>query len=113
VTQWTEAFKSIKTIHEIAVGHSSIVRAAIDALSVAEKICLLGFGFHHENVALLELSKIVEKSPSNVNVCRFGVTDEEIRRVVISNQIRETKLRMGDENMDALQTLRNMPVFDS
>lgn len=113
MNQWVDAFKSIKTIHDVSVDQSYYVRAAIEALSQAEKICLLGFGFHHENIALIELSRMVEEAQSNVNVCRFGVTDEEIRRVVLFNQIREKKLKMGDENMDALKTLRNIPVFDN
>jgi hypothetical protein len=110
---WDNAWKSIQTIYEVQVGNSPAVQASIEALNQAEKICLLGFGFHSENISLLELPKIVEETASNVSVSRYGVTDEEMRRVVFSNNIRHTKLQMGDRDMDALGALRNLPVFDS
>lgn len=110
---WGSAFKSIQTIHEVIEGHSEVINSAKQELEQAEKICLLGFGFHNENISLLGLPKVVEEAASNVSVCRYGITDEEIRRVVFSNKIRRTKLQVGDKDMDALGALRNLPVFDS
>ncbi len=110
---WIDSFKSIQTIHEVVKEHSSAIKSARKDLHEAEKICLLGFGFHSENISLMELPSVVEESASNICVCRYGITDEEIRRVMLSKQIRQSKLHIGDKDMKALGALRNLPVFDS
>ena len=113
LNQWESSFKSINTIYEVSAGQSDAVNSAISALNEAEKICLLGFGFHHENVSLLDLPRVIEEQSGNIAACRHGVTDEVIRRVVFSNRIRQSKLHIAPEQMKALETLRNLPVFDS
>ena len=56
---------------------------------------------------------MIEQINSNVVACRFGVTDEEMRRVTLSNRLRERKLEMGSKDENALDTLRNRQAFDS
>jgi len=113
INYWDRAFKSIQTIHEVVAEHSEAVRSAKQELEQADKICLLGFGYHKENIELLELPRIIEQINNNVVACRFSVTNEEMRRVILSNRIRERKLEMGSKDEDALDTLRNQPAFDS
>ncbi len=113
INYWETAFKSIQTIHEVVAEHSEVVRSAKQELEQADKICLLGFGYHKENIELLDLARVIEEVNSNVVACRFGVTDEEMRRVTLANRIRERKLEIGKEGEDALNTLRNRQAFDS
>jgi hypothetical protein len=113
INYWTSTYKSIQTIHEVIAEHSAAVKSARQQLEQAEKICLLGFGYHRENIELLELSRMIEQINSNVVACRFGVTDEEMRRVTLSNRLRERKLEMGSKDENALDTLRNRQAFDS
>lgn len=112
ISCWESAFKSIQTIHEVIAEHSTAVKSAKQELEQAEKICLLGFGYHRENIELLELPRVIEEINSNVVACRYGVTDEEMRRVTLSNRIRERKLEMGSKDENALDTLRNRQAFD-
>jgi hypothetical protein len=56
---------------------------------------------------------MIEGVDGNIVACRFGVTDEEMRRVTLSNRLRERKLEMGSKDENALDTLRNQPAFDS
>ncbi|MBU3619624.1 hypothetical protein [Polynucleobacter sp. JS-Fieb-80-E5] len=113
INYWDRAFKSIQTIHEVIEEHSAAIKSAKKELEQAEKICLLGFGYHKENIELLDLSRVIEEVNINVVACRFGITDEEMRRVTLSNRIRERKLEIGKEGEDALNTLRNRQAFDS
>lgn len=113
INYWDRAFKSIQTIHEVIEEHSAAIQLAKKELEQAEKICLLGFGYHKENIELLGLPRVIEEINSNVVACRFGVTDEEMRRVTLSNRIRERKLEMGSKDENALDTLRNRQAFDS
>jgi hypothetical protein len=113
INHWDRAFKAIQTIHEAIEEHSAAVQLAKKELEQAEKICLLGFGYHKENIELLDLPRVIEEIDSNVVACRFGVTDEEMRRVTLSNRIRERKLEMGSKDENALDTLRNRQAFDS
>ncbi|WP_438980101.1 hypothetical protein [Polynucleobacter sp.] len=113
INYWSSSFKSIQTIHEVIAGHSAAVKSAKQQLEQAEKICLLGFGYHKENIELLELPRVIDEINSNVVACRYGVTDEEIRRVTLSNRLRERKLEMGSKDENALDTLRNRQAFDS
>jgi hypothetical protein len=113
INYWDRAYTSIQTIHEVIEEHSVAIQLAKKELEQAEKICLLGFGYHKENIELLDLARVIEEVNSNVVACRFGVTDEEMRRVTLSNRIRERKLEIGKEGEDALNTLRNRQAFDS
>lgn len=113
INYWDRAFKSIQTIHEVIEEHSTAIQLAKKELDQAEKICFLGFGYHKENIELLDLPRVIEEINGNIVACRFGVTDEEMRRITLSNRIQERKLEMSSKDENALDTLRNRQAFDS
>ncbi len=75
------AVDGIKTIYEIA-GVDTIREPAIRLINEAESIYLLGFGFHPENIQLLNLASLnLNNGTKRMASSRFGLTDGEWRQL--------------------------------
>jgi hypothetical protein len=110
---WADSFKTIQTIHEAQKSKSNALKDSINAMSQADIICILGFGFHRENISLLTLPDMIEKISGIVFACRLGLTDEEIRRVLVANNLaNKENFKICNDAYDALGTLKNYSVFN-
>ena len=107
-TYWITASKGIRTIFET---HDQIaIKNAHELLAQAHVICLLGFGYHKENINLLNLSKYVNECSGIVASSRFGITDVEWDRNM-RHFSEKRKIRHSQHSYKRLDSLRNLPVF--
>jgi hypothetical protein len=74
---WVPASVGIRTIFESEV-HSGELENANALLDSSHKICLLGFGFHRENIELLKLH---ERSSAQLYATRFDLREAEWNRL--------------------------------
>lgn len=74
---WVPASVGIRTIFESEV-HSGELEAANELLDSSKKICLLGFGFHRENIELLKLH---ERGAAQLYATRFDLREAEWNRL--------------------------------
>ncbi len=102
---WIEASQSIRTIYETTADITTLDQAK-DLLSSAHVICLLGFGFHSENIELLDLTAHVEKCKGVVASSIYGITSMEWQRYS-----RPFKSKITQAAFQCLDTLRNVPIF--
>src|SRR5205823_1612355 len=66
MSAWRKAYKSIRTIYEMERDHETLSQAK-ELLKNARNVCILGFGFHRENIEILELRKHLQ-ALANVGV---------------------------------------------
>ncbi len=108
---WMTALRGIKTIHE-AQDNDSFVKQARKYIGESVTVCLLGFGYHKENIELLDLPRIFDNSPKpKIIASRFGVTDVERIRLnghfLKNGKGREIFSDSIGQDMRCCETLRN------
>jgi len=107
---WLHASTGIRTIFD--TGHDeSTLDAAKNLLANAHVICLLGFGFHRENIDLLDLSDHGHNCPGIVASSRYGITDEEWRRLMKKYFPHRIVTKSDSVDQKCLDTLRHLPIF--
>lgn len=108
---WIEASQSIQTIYETTTNTATHEQAQ-QLLAKAHAICLLGFGFHFENIELLDLVKHVENCPGIVASSSFDITETEWGRYTKTftpNKIHHPT--PFNPTFKCLETLRHVPIF--
>ncbi len=111
--EWIKASQNIKTIFD-AEKDLNTLDASKELLTNAKVVCLLGFGFHPENIELLELAQTINKdnSPNIVASSIYGITATEWERYTrpfTANKIKAP--HPFDSKLKCLETLRNLPIF--
>ena len=108
-TGWINASKSIRTIFD-AEHDQATLSAAKSLLSGASILCLLGFGFHRENIELLDLVKYIN-SPFERQVfsSRYQVTDPEWDR--LTRPFSSAEIMKSDEYKRCLETIKRLAIF--
>ena len=81
---------------------------ARDLIKSAGKICVLGFGYHHENMKRLSYPEARLTFDAEVFACRYGVPEGEMP--YIKKWLNNTKYIGGDKT-DALGVLHQFPVL--
>ncbi|MEE9913605.1 MAG: hypothetical protein K4571_17985 [Deltaproteobacteria bacterium] len=109
---WVVASTGIKTIFDVEKN----VMAPEESKSLllnANVICLLGFGFHRENIDLLDLvscSNKCKKRNGVVAASRYDLSEVEIKRLLRPfEDFIDFKLSPKDHR--CLMAIRNLPIF--
>ena len=106
--EWIRASKGIRTIFD--TGHDQqMLDSAKSLLESAHIICLLGFGFHRENIELLNLVKHASACTGIVASSRYEILDaewERLRRPFLGIEIHAVH-----QTYKCLAALRNLPIF--
>lgn len=117
--EWVEASQKIKTIFEAEKDIPSL-DGAKNLLSEARKICLLGFGFHKENIDILDLETHIRNCvkgkgfPGNEGLVVSSwhdITEAEWSRLTAS-LVSHSIHRWKNSPAKCLQTLRQTPLFN-
>lgn len=107
---WIEASQSIRTIFD-AEHDQTTLDAAKSLLADAERICLLGFGFHKENIDLLDLVTHARSCDSNVVGSSFEITKTEWERHTRMFGTGGVNIVRAQESQRCLNAIKNLPVF--
>jgi hypothetical protein len=102
------AAAEIKIVHEPTPQDEAFIRAR-DALSCADRLIILGFGYAPQNVQRLLLETCLKKS-TQIYLCTTGFTPAQTLaniRPFFSSWT--TGLQTGGENQDIVQFLRHFP----
>jgi hypothetical protein len=78
-------------------------------LTEAKAICFLGFGFHHENVKILDLAAILTQELKAVESTRFGISDAEWKAAV--SFVQKNRINGHSLYQKCLAALRDMTCF--
>jgi hypothetical protein len=105
---WIRLGQEIKTIFD-GVHDSALIEKAKGLVEKAEKVCLLGFGFHQENIQLLELPRISSLEHKSLYCTRYGLTDAEWDR--LTRPFNGANFNPSNEYWKCLQALRHFPIF--
>lgn len=105
---WIDACQRIKLIHEAEKEHKDTERAKA-LLEGAHVICVLGFGFHEENISVINLDAAVRDCKGFVAASRYTMTDTEWKRV--AKPFPSGKVRIASEGCKCLMALQNLEVF--
>jgi hypothetical protein len=108
INGWTQSARGIKTIFDDE-HDSAAIKSSKMLLEDCIKICLLGFGFHRENIQLLDLPKLVLKEGRLTYCTRFGLTGVEWDR--LTQPFNGANLNPAHESLQCLTALRNIPIF--
>ncbi|MCH7760389.1 hypothetical protein IIA15_03170 [candidate division TA06 bacterium] len=95
----------IQIFHEL-VEDSAELKEARELVSKSEILCFLGFGYHPENIKRLSINESFKGINMLGSVYQFG--KNEINQV---HRLLKGRIRVGANNENALQFLRNHPVF--
>jgi hypothetical protein len=100
-----EAAATIKIVHESAEEDPEF-REARQLMWSTQVVCLLGFGYHRANIERLQLMDLSQ----NVRLVgsAYGVYEGERRRI---ERVIRRPIELGSRNLDALNYLRETPVF--
>lgn len=104
---WVIATKKIRIIYDAEINDRN-VNACKSLLEAAKSVCLLGFGYHQENIDILNLGHYVSQGIFNIFGTRYDITDAEFDRCLrrlgsgISNSSSSHKCR---------DALRNLSIF--
>jgi len=102
------AARSIRIIHEPKPTDEAFIRARV-AISEAERVVFLGFGFARRNVERLQLHDCM-KETVHLYLCTTGFSPEQQRAFVLpSFQPRWRVVSTGDENDDIVRFFRRYP----
>lgn len=109
--RWTKDWQGIRTIYEVTAAEDPAVTKAKRLLKEADTVCLLGFGYHAENIALLDLPSMVHgpTRAANLYSSAYEITQPEWIRYTKGfppNFIHRSPIDRG-----ALFALRHLPVF--
>jgi hypothetical protein len=99
--------QGIKIIHEAQPQDEGFLRAR-DALSHAERVVFLGFGFAKTNVDRLALRTCLGRAVP-LFICRTGFTQPQFALKVIPQIDDWADRHIGEENHDIVQFLRHHP----
>lgn len=105
---WILASKGIRTIFDTE-HDQSVLDAAKAKLDSARVVCLLGFGFHRENIELLDLVRHARACKGVVAASRFNILDVEWVRVI--RPFTDITIHRSSSNDKCLAALRNLPIF--
>ena len=108
INGWLQSAHGIKTIFD-GEHDSEAVKSSKKLLENCEKICLLGFGFHRENIQILDLPKLVLKEGRLTYCTRFGLTEVEWDRLL--QPFNGARINPAFEGYQCLAALRNLPIF--
>lgn len=109
---YVTAYRGIRTIFD-AQHDESVLELIKSLLSKAYTICILGFGFHTENVELINLKAYLPNRPNDQRIVassRYGITATEWERMV-RKHFPEGTIRTAIESHKCLDALRNLPIF--
>lgn len=105
---WIAAVDRIQLIHEAKEANKEVAQAR-RMLREAHVICILGFGYHDENITLVELGAAIGNCKGYIATSRFGMTDGEwIRR---RRRLPSERLHAAGPGDKCLAVLRNLGVF--
>lgn len=105
---WIQASKSIRTIFDTE--HDPLALDVAKAmLASAHSVCLLGFGFHRENIELLDLVRYARACKGLVAASRFDIFDVEWDRV--ARPFAGINIRRASPQDKCLAALRHLPIF--
>jgi hypothetical protein len=107
--QWAPASKEIRTIYD-AEQDKNLINDCMKLLDEAETICILGFGFHNENITLLNLSKFFKVPQRYTYASRMGITDIELHRIK-RDYLPDCHVEFSSPLDGCLSALRNLHVF--
>lgn len=105
---WIQASKTIRTIFD-AEKDESVLSAAESLLKAAHTICLLGFGFHRENIELLDLVGHTQACKGVVAASRYDIFEIEWKRV--TSPFTGIDIHNANYSYKCLNALRNLPIF--
>jgi hypothetical protein len=103
------AAEAIRIVHEPNPTDEAFMRAR-DALSAADRVIFLGFGYAPTNFERLQMEKCVRRTTTTFFLCVRGFTPKQqiaLVRPFFNPWIRE--LQVGTEEWDILQFFRNFP----
>ena len=109
---WIKASFEINTIYDLQEKHSTVIDNAKSLLEHAKIICFLGFGFHYQNISLLNLPYYIKDTKNNDGIIassRFNITDTEWARLIRPFDL-DVFMKPSKE-YKCLETLKNVPVF--
>ncbi len=106
--RWINASKGIRTIFDTE-HDQSILNAAKALLGHANTICLLGFGFHRENIELLDLATHTRVCKGLVVSSRYDISDTELAR--LTRPFSGVNIRCTYDCDKCLETFRGLPIF--
>lgn len=104
---WLAACQRIRTIFEVDETYPPL-HQAIELLKKAERVCFLGFGFHNENIKVLDIPNSMSHMKMIV-ASRFGVTNMEWHR--LSAPFTGQKIHGSSQHQRCKETLRNSQLF--
>lgn len=107
-SDWINSLKRLKLIHEVEE-ESEVVRRARNLLADSQVVCLLGFGFHAENMNILDLNTLFEQANKSFSASRYQLTDTEWKR--ITGKFLPNLVRQAGKGEKCLGALRNTSVF--
>lgn len=107
-TAWIRASNGIRTIFD--VDHDEpVITAAKEVLSKAHSICLLGFGFHRENIEILNLVSYARACEGVVASSCYDIRKTEWQRV--TRPFQGVRIINSQYPYKCLEALRELPVF--
>ena len=105
---WISASKGIRTIFDTE--HDQPTLDACEALlSSAHTICFLGFGYHRENIELLNFVGHARTCKGLVASSRFDILDVEWARLI--RPFSGIKIHDSHPSYKCLASFRNLPIF--
>ncbi|PPD40455.1 MAG: hypothetical protein CTY16_17405 [Methylobacter sp.] len=104
---WIKASQNIKTIFETLEDDTQIEKAK-KLLETAQAICLLGFGFHRENIELLDLSHYIGNC-ALVCSSRYRISQIEWSR--LTRPLPQDKIKAAGDSYQCREALRHLPIF--
>ena len=105
---WIEASKGIRTIFDSEHDQATLEDAK-SLLSNAHHICLLGFGFHPENINILNLVEYARACHGAVVSSRYKMTESEWNR--LTRPFAEVRIEISHPIHRCLEALRSFPIF--
>ncbi len=102
------AAKQIKIIHE-NIEESVELNKARTLLDAAERICLLGFGYHDINMKRLRFRDIDTQNKQLIVGSAFGLTELEKNRII--GKYKDSQLNLPDNELEVLDFIRNHFLF--
>jgi len=105
--EWITAAKGIRTIYDTEHDRGTL-DAAKALLSKAHVLCLLGFGFHEENINLLNVVDYARGCKGLVGCSRYGFRTAEWRRA--TRTFTDVNFAFAEPDCMCLETLRTLPL---
>jgi hypothetical protein len=105
---WIDASAGIKTIFD-SESNPEILEGAKKLLRDTESICLLGFGFHRENIEIIDLPEHAKRCDGRVSASRYELTSQEFDR--LTRTLAGAGIKAPHESQKCLQALRQSHIF--